>query len=63
MSDINVEIGKNIRRYRKNNNIKLEELSALIHKSRSTISKYEKGEIAIDVETLYDNKPYLSTSL
>ena len=32
----------------------LDDLSGIIHKSRSTISKYEKGEIAIDIETLYE---------
>ena len=54
MSLINDEIGKKIRRLRKNRGITLEELSSLIHKSKSTISKYEKGEISIDIETLYD---------
>lgn len=54
MSLVNDEIGKKIRRLRKNRGITLEELSSLIHKSKSTISKYEKGEISIDIETLYD---------
>ena len=53
MTFINDEIGKKIRKLRKNKNITLEELSSLIHKSKSTISKYEKGEISIDIETYH----------
>ncbi len=54
MSDISLKVGEKIKRLRKNKGLTLEDLSSLIHKSRSTISKYENGEIAIDVETLYD---------
>ena len=32
----------------------LQQLADLIHKSRATVSKYENGEITLDVETLYD---------
>lgn len=32
----------------------LDEMSEIICKSKSTISKYEKGEIAVDIETLYE---------
>lgn len=31
-----------------------EELAKLIHKSKSTLSKYESGSISIDVDSLYD---------
>lgn len=54
MSQINQEIGKKIRIFRKMRNLTLDELALKIYKSKSTISKYEKGEIAIDIETLYD---------
>ena len=54
MESINIAIGKRLRNYRKIRNLTLEDVSAKIGKSRSTISKYEKGEIAIDVETLYE---------
>ena len=54
MSEINVEVGKRIHNFRKNRKMTLDELSAIVFKSKSTLSKYEKGEISVDVETLYD---------
>ena len=54
MSEINVQIGRRIRTFRKINHLTLNELSEIICKSKSTISKYEKGEISIDIETLYN---------
>ena len=52
MSELNREIGGLIRNYRKAKNLTQDELSEKICKSKSTISKYEKGEIAVDIETL-----------
>lgn len=54
MSEISFEIGKRIRNYRKKRNMTLEELSKQINKCKATVSKYEKGEIIIDIDTLYD---------
>lgn len=54
MSEISAQIGSQIRTLRKKRKMTLDDLSGIIHKSRSTISKYEKGEIAIDIETLYE---------
>lgn len=54
MNEISKEIGKRIRNFRKMRHMTLDELSAIICKSKSTISKYEKGEIAVDIETLYE---------
>lgn len=54
MSEISKEIGKLIRSFRKRRNMTLDDLSRIICKSKSTISKYEKGEIPLDIETLYD---------
>ncbi len=54
MSEISIEIGKRIRTFRKMRRMTLDELSAVICKSKSTLSKYEKGEIAVDIETLYE---------
>lgn len=51
--DINLEIGRKIKAYRKLKKITLNDLSKKIYKSVSTISKYENGDILIDVETLY----------
>ena len=54
MGEISVQIGGQIRGFRKKRHMTLEELSGLICKSKSTLSKYEKGEIPLDVETLYE---------
>lgn len=54
MPDINIEIGKLIRGARKKRGMTLSELAELICKSQSTVSKYEKGEITVDIATLYD---------
>ena len=48
------EIGQNIRQFRQDRRMTLNELAAAIHKSRATLSKYEHGDIAIDIQTLYD---------
>lgn len=54
MSKISMEIGHQIRIFRKKRNMTLDALAALICKSKSTVSKYEKGEIPVDIETLYE---------
>ena len=54
MEDIEIEIGKKIRIYRKKQKMTLAELAAVIYKSKATVSKYEKGEISIDISTLYE---------
>ena len=54
MLEINVEIGKKIRNFRKNQKMTIEELAKLINKSKATVSKYAKGEIIMDIVTLYD---------
>lgn len=45
-------VGNNIRKYRYACHMSLKELAAKIHKSISTISKYETGVISLDVTTL-----------
>lgn len=54
MSEITEKIGHNIRVYRKKKNLTLVELADAICKSKSTISKYENGEVSVDIETMYD---------
>ena len=54
MSEISIEVGKRIRHFRKSRSKTLEELASDIHKSKATVSKYENGEISIDLDTLYD---------
>ncbi len=54
MSEITIEIGKRIRMFRKKRSLTLQQLSQLINKNLSTVSKYETGDISVDVETLYE---------
>lgn len=54
MSEISAEIGKRIRNSRKMRKLTLAQLAQNICKSQSTVSKYETGEIAVDIETLYN---------
>ena len=54
MEDINKFVGKQIRQYRKANKMTLQQLADAIYKSRATVSKYENGEITIDISTLYE---------
>ncbi|BDF03010.1 helix-turn-helix domain-containing protein [[Clostridium] hylemonae] len=49
---IDENVGKNIKKYRLAYKLTLEELAKKIHKSKSTMSKYEKGLISLDVATL-----------
>ncbi len=52
MNDINQTTGKRIRMLRKACGLSLDDLSALIHKSKSSLSKYEQGSVKIDLDTL-----------
>lgn len=54
MSKISVEIGNKIRQFRQSRKMTLDELALAIHKSRATLSKYEHGEISVDIDTLYE---------
>ena len=54
MEQINQYVGTRIRNYRKMKKLTLQQLADAIHKSRATVSKYETGEIGLDVATLYE---------
>lgn len=54
MASVASEIGAKIKYFRKNKNFSLQEMADLLCKSKSTVSKYENGQISIDIETLYD---------
>lgn len=54
LDNINTYIGAKIKNYRKMKKFTLQQLADRIHKSRATVSKYENGDITIDVETLYE---------
>lgn len=47
-------VGEAIKRTRTARGLSLEDVAEKIYKSKSTISKYEKGSIAIDIATLQD---------
>ena len=63
MSQINQHIGARIRSCRKARGLTLQQLADLIHKSRASVSKYETGEITLDIETLYDISAALDVDL
>ena len=55
--------GKRIRFYRRLKKLSQDELATAIHKSESTLSKYERGTIAIDIATLCDIAQVLDVSI
>ncbi len=54
MEDIAVEVGYRIRNIRRGRGMTIHQLAEGIHKSKSTVSKYENGEISMDITTIYD---------
>lgn len=63
MSEINRHIGSRIRSFRRASGMTLQQLADAIHKSRASVSKYETGEITLDIETLYDISAALDVDL
>lgn len=63
MSKRTEHIGARIRIYRKAIGFTMEDLALAIHKSKSTISKYECGDVSIDAETLFDIADALQISV
>lgn len=63
MSRITKHVGGRIKMYRKVQGLTLQELADRIHKSRATVSKYENGEIVVDIETLYEISRELNIGL
>ncbi|RKJ51881.1 XRE family transcriptional regulator [bacterium 1XD42-54] len=63
MSDFTRYVGEQIRKYRKAGKLTLQDLADAIHKSRATVCKYENGEIAVDIETLYEISQVLQVSM
>lgn len=52
--NITREVGSRIRYARKSRGMSMDELAQAIYKTRSAISKYENGQISVDIATLYD---------
>lgn len=63
MSEFTCYVGEQIRKYRKAGKLTLQDLADAIHKSRATVCKYESGEIAVDIETLYEISQVLQVSM
>ena len=63
MSKITQHTGSRIRAFRRARGLTLQQLAELIHKSRATVSKYEAGEITLDIETLFDIAQVLGVEL
>jgi transcriptional regulator with XRE-family HTH domain len=63
MSQYTEHVGERIRMYRKVAGYSLEQLSEVLHKSRSTVSKYELGQISIDIDTLSEIANVLHVSI
>lgn len=54
MESISKYAGRQIKLYRKIQRLTLQELADRISKSRATVSKYESGDIVLDIDTLED---------
>jgi len=63
LSSFSYFVGQRIKKYRKSRGYTIEEFSAIINKSKATLSKYENGAITIDIETLYDISKALDVEL
>ncbi len=63
VSKISKSVGQRIKNYRKIQELTLQQLANKIHKSRATLSKYENGEIVLDIETLYSISDALNVEL
>lgn len=62
MEQIGKQVGARIRTYRKMRKLTLQQLADRIHKSRASVSKYETGEVALDIETLAEIAQILEVS-
>lgn len=56
-------VGEQIRFVRKSRGMSMDELAQAIYKTRSAISKYENGQISVDIATLYDIADALQVSI
>ncbi len=63
MDNIKLAVGAKIRHYRKARGYTLVEFADKIHRSKSAVSKYERGEVSIDIETLDDISKALDVPL
>ncbi|WMJ77271.1 MULTISPECIES: helix-turn-helix domain-containing protein [unclassified Sedimentibacter] len=53
-NEILQHVGSQIKMFRKIKKMTIDDLAKVISKSKSTVSKYESGEITVDIVTLFD---------
>lgn len=63
MNEFYMELGQNIRRFRKMCNMTQKQLAHSVHKSLACVSKYEKGNVAIDIYTIQQIADQLGVSV
>ena len=63
MSEISQHVGQRIKKYRKSRGLTIAQFAEMISKSNATVSKYENGTIAIDIDTLLDVSEALEVEL
>lgn len=63
MKEISMHVGQRIRLYRKMKGLTIEAFAEKIGKSKATVSKYENGDISIDIETLFLIAEQLDTTV
>ncbi|WP_304507773.1 helix-turn-helix domain-containing protein [Anaerotignum sp.] len=63
MKEVSIHVGKRIRLYRKMKKLTIEIFAGMINKSKATVSKYENGDISIDIETLFSIADALNISV
>ncbi len=63
MSELTKDIGMKIKIFRKKKRWTVQDLADTICKSKATVSKYENGQISIDICTLYDIAQALDVSV
>lgn len=63
MNELSCHIGRRIRQFRKMQGFTLQYMADQLNKSKATMSKYETGDIILDVETLYSIADLLQVSL
>ena len=61
--NITREVGSRIHYARKRRGMSMDELAQASYKTRSAISKYENGQISVDIATLYDIANALEVSI
>ena len=57
MGSFSYHVGQRIKKYRKSRGYTIEQFSAMINKSKATVSKYENGTITIDLKCFIDYQP------